>query len=146
PAFARAHGGPLTDEQVEALAKGLKVRWGSAESAGGTPPYVGGQRGGSEEGRRGFPRARARCPGLQGQGAGQSRQLRHQINDRAFLALISDQALRRVIITGRPDLGMPAYDGMKGREAEFRPLSSARIDDLVALLASWRKGSPAAEK
>ena len=29
------------------------------------------------------------------------------INVPAFLALISDQALRRIIITGRPDLGMP---------------------------------------
>ena len=31
------------------------------------------------------------------------------INDPAFLALISDQALRRYAITGRPDLGMPDY-------------------------------------
>ena len=63
-----------------------------------------------------------------------------EINDPAFLALISDQALRRIIITGRPDLGMPTYADGDGRSAEFQPLTSAEIDDLVALLADWRSG------
>jgi cytochrome c oxidase cbb3-type subunit 3/ubiquinol-cytochrome c reductase cytochrome c subunit len=58
------------------------------------------------------------------------------INNPAFLALISDQALRRTIITGRPDLGMPAYD-RKGGQA----LTPADVDDLVALLRYWRQGS-----
>jgi cytochrome c oxidase cbb3-type subunit 3/ubiquinol-cytochrome c reductase cytochrome c subunit len=62
------------------------------------------------------------------------------INNQAFLALISDQALRRTIITGRPDLGMPAYDGKAGRKPDFRALTSAEIDDLVALLRYWRQG------
>ena len=31
------------------------------------------------------------------------------MNEPDFLALVSDQALRRIIITGRPDLGMPNY-------------------------------------
>ena len=146
PAFARAHGGPLTDDQVKALAKGLKDHWGSAESASGAPPYLGGKGGDSEEGRRVFARACAGCHGKQGEGVEQDGKLRRKINDRAFLALISDQALRRVIITGRPDLGMPAYDGTDERPADFQPLKSAQIDDLVALLASWRKGKPAAEK
>jgi hypothetical protein len=62
------------------------------------------------------------------------------INNQAFLALISDQALRRYAITGRPDLGMPAFDGDSGRPAGFRPLSSPEIDNLVELLAYWRRG------
>jgi hypothetical protein len=37
---------------------------------------------------------------------------------------------------------MPAFDGHHGRSAEFRPLSAPEIDDLVALLASWRQGKP----
>jgi hypothetical protein len=61
------------------------------------------------------------------------------INDPAFLTLISDKALRRLIITGRSDLGMPAYDEKDGRPRKFRPLSTTEIDHLVALLASWRK-------
>ena len=60
------------------------------------------------------------------------------INAPAFLALISDQALRRIIITGRPDLGMPNFAEHDGRPDDFKPLTSAEIDDLVALLADWR--------
>jgi hypothetical protein len=37
---------------------------------------------------------------------------------------------------------MPAYDDTAGRPADFQPLTSAQIDDLVALLASWRQGGP----
>ena len=40
---------------------------------------------------------------------------------------------------------MPAYDGTDGRPEDYRPLTSAQIDDLVALLASWREGRPAGD-
>jgi len=87
-----------------------------------------------------FARACAGCHGRQGQGGEHG-----AINEPAFLALISDRALRRIVITGRPDLGMPAYDGTDGRPDDFPPLTSAQIDDLVALLASWRQGGPAGD-
>ena len=61
------------------------------------------------------------------------------IHDAAFLALISDQALRRYAITGRPDLGMPSFSETSGRDDDFQSLTAAEIDDLVALLASWRE-------
>lgn len=62
-----------------------------------------------------------------------------------FLQLISDQALRRIIITGRPDLGMPSHSN-QDRDADFESLSSRDVSDLVALLAEWRRrgGSSAA--
>src|SRR5438132_632707 len=77
----------------------------------------------------------AGCHGADGKLAG-------AINDPAFLALISDQALRRLAITGRPDLTpeMPDFRSTTGRGPSFKPLSSQEIDDLVALLASWRQG------
>src|SRR5262249_37305739 len=112
-------------------------------------PYLSpaGSKGGDrDEGARVFARACADCHGKEGEGVERDGRLRRKINDPAFLALISDQALRRIIITGRPDLGMPAYDGTAGRPGDFRPLTSAQIDDLVALLASWRQGSPAGDK
>ena len=68
--------------------------------------------------------------------------LRRKINDAALLALISDMALRRIIITGRPDRNMPPYDGKVGRPPDFQPLTSEEIDGLVALLVSWRQGGP----
>jgi hypothetical protein len=46
--------------------------------------------------------------------------------------------LRRFVITGRPDLGMPDYAGSKGRPEDFQPLTAENVTDVVALLAYWR--------
>jgi cytochrome c oxidase cbb3-type subunit III len=137
---------PLTETQVKVLAEGIKKRWGPPPSlAGSVPPYLTpeGASGDKEKGGHVFTRACAGCHGPQGQGGKYGDRKVGAINDPAFLALTSDQALRRYIITGRPDLGMPAYDGKEGRSEKFAPLTSAEIDDLVALLAYWRLGGPA---
>jgi cytochrome c oxidase cbb3-type subunit III len=81
-----------------------------------------------------FARACADCHGEDGRGGGSA----GAINEPSFLALISDQALRRLIITGRPDLEMPDYAHADGRDPDFRPLTSQEVDDLVDLLAFWR--------
>jgi mono/diheme cytochrome c family protein len=138
---------PLTGEQIKALAKGIKEHWGQSTSQGGSvPPYStpAGSRGGDEKaGRSVFAKACAGCHGSQGQGGKYGDRRVGAISDPNFLALISDQALRRYAITGRPDLGMPAYDSKAGRSRDFQPLTSAEIDDLVALLAHWRQGGRA---
>jgi mono/diheme cytochrome c family protein len=140
----------LTETQIEVLAKGIKLRWKAIAPADTLiPPYfaptnVGG--GNKEEGARVFARACAGCHGSFGHGGKNDERRIGPINDPAFLALISDQALRRYAITGRPDLGMPAFDGKAGRSSDFRPLTSAEINDLVALLAVWRLGRPANDK
>jgi mono/diheme cytochrome c family protein len=136
PAFAHDRGGPLTDQQVEALAKGIKARWGGAPPKEESPPYLAPKETGDKgRGAMVFALACDACHGDKGQGAEQA----GAINDRAFLALISDQALRRVVITGRRDLGMPDYSGDNSRSPGFKPLSSEQINDLVALLACWRQ-------
>ena len=148
PAFDRARGGPLTKDQIKVLAEGMKKRWGSAASGKSPPPYLSpaeARNGNLDEGARQFARACAGCHGRQGEGGELDGRPVGAINEPAFLALISDKALRRTIITGRHDLGMPAYDGAAGRPADFRPLTSEQIDDLVALLASWRQDGPAAD-
>jgi cytochrome c oxidase cbb3-type subunit III len=138
---------PLTATQVKVLAEGIKKRWGPPPSpAASVPPYiapVGAGAGKMDEGARVFARACAGCHGSQGQGGKNGERQIGAINNKAFLALTSDQALRRYAITGRPDLGMPAFDGKDGRSPDFLPLTSAEIDDLVALLAYWRLGGPA---
>jgi mono/diheme cytochrome c family protein len=93
-----------------------------------------------------FARACAGCHGNQGQGGKYGDRQVGAINDPAFLAFISDQALRRYVITGRPDLGMPAFDGKDGRPPDFRPLTSSEIQSVVALLAQWRSAGPANRK
>jgi cytochrome c oxidase cbb3-type subunit 3/ubiquinol-cytochrome c reductase cytochrome c subunit len=139
PAFARDRGGPLTDAQVEAAAKGIKARWGGAAPKKELPPYLTVKNEGDKErGAKLFALACAACHGDEGQGGEQA----GAVNDRAFLALISDQALRRVIITGRSDLGMPDCSDSNWRSPKFKPLTSAEIDDLVALLAYWRRSGP----
>jgi mono/diheme cytochrome c family protein len=86
-----------------------------------------------------FVRACSGCHGTHGQGGDAG----GRINDPSFLALISDQELRRVILTGRSDLGMPDYAGTDGRDPEFKPLTSEEIANLVSLLAYWRTGGGA---
>ncbi len=145
PAFARAAGGALTDEQIGILAEGLRKHWKTEKKfAKPLPAYQlsdDSQPPASGDAKRGeavFVRACAECHGENGTGKGG---YVGAINDPDFLDIISNQALRRIIITGRADLGMPNYAEDDGRPADFQPLSSAEIDDLVALLASWRNTS-----
>lgn len=150
PAFATSRGGDLTAEQVGILAEGIKPRWGPVRAVPrGAPPYLlagagpdGMPAGSREEGLEIFAMACASCHGDDGRG-GQSA---GAINDPSFLALISDQALRRYVITGRPDLGMPDYADPKGRPDGFRPLTPADVTNVVALLADWRRGGPVPRK
>jgi mono/diheme cytochrome c family protein len=146
PAWAREKGGMLTAEQVKVIAKGIKPRWAVPAPANhDLPPYLApkGSTGNREAGIKLFANACAGCHGDRGQGGTNNDQPVGALNDPAFLALISEQALRRIVITGRPDLGMPDYRGRDGRPPGFTPLTSQDISDLVALLASWRSSSSA---
>jgi mono/diheme cytochrome c family protein len=150
PPFAAASGGHLTVAQVKVLADGIKRRWGPVDSDSIKAPdlslkaqQVGASRGDQQEGRKVFARACASCHGDNGLGGehsgGANEAMAGAINDPDFLALISDQALRRIVITGRPDLGMPGYADAMGRPDGFKPLSNEDVANIVALLASWRE-------
>jgi cytochrome c oxidase cbb3-type subunit 3/ubiquinol-cytochrome c reductase cytochrome c subunit len=135
PAFAKAKSGALTPEEVEQLARGLKAFWRAAKASEGLPAYAASGSGDAAAGAKAFARACAGCHGENGRGGDSAGSIRAP----AFLGLLSDQVLRRLVITGRPDLGMPDYAESKGREKGFRPLSDREVTDLVALLASWRQ-------
>jgi cytochrome c oxidase cbb3-type subunit 3/ubiquinol-cytochrome c reductase cytochrome c subunit len=112
------------------------------------PPYrPEGPRGDLKRGEAVFLRACAGCHGDKGQGGPAPEFLTsHQgrdvgaINDPNFLALISEQALRRLIITGRTDLGMPPY--YVGSARTPRHLTDQDVNDLMALLHSWKPPAP----
>lgn len=152
PAFAKDNGGQLTGEQVNVLADGIKSAWGEHKSRpGDLPAYlipqVKADASDSKALARGtgaFARACASCHGPDGgggtYGGKENGEAVGSINDPAFLSLISDQALRRLIICGRPDLGMPSYAEKTGRSEDFKPLTPQEIKELGALLASWRQG------
>ena len=146
PPFASTKGGPLTEEQVKVLATGLKSFWGPEPKLIGVPAYLGdGKAGSAQAGVGVYDRACARCHGKEGAG-GVDVDVGKKIgaiNDRTYLALISDQALRRIIITGRPDLGMPSYEKTLGSASQAR--TAQDIADLVALLAAWRQGKSVAK-
>jgi cytochrome c oxidase cbb3-type subunit 3 len=135
--FARANGGGLTPAQVEAIITGIRARWGRAttQPAGPLPSYVAtGKRWNQTAGASVYARTCAVCHGPNGEGTEKVGPL----NSPAFLALISDQALRRIVITGRPDLGMPDYRHVADGSSRPGPLTDQEIEDVVALLASWR--------
>jgi mono/diheme cytochrome c family protein len=150
PAFAGDQGGALTNEQIKVLVQGIRKEWGAAESApSGAPPYLASRAksdsaapGNKEEGLKVFNRACASCHGEHGQGGHYGGEADGKpvgaINDPNFLALLSDQALRRLVITGRPDLDMPDYAGTMGRPENFQALTAENVTDVVALLTSWR--------
>lgn len=142
PAFAVVQGGDLTPQQIDILVDGMRKTWGNLpqDEKKGLPPYTA-PLGDAGAGKQVFARACAGCHGEDG---------RHpdlEINDAAFLALVSDQLLRRIVITGRPDLrpGMPDFRSAEGRGPDFKPLTAQEIADVVALLASWRQRSAAGE-
>jgi mono/diheme cytochrome c family protein len=153
PGFEQSHGGLLTSAQIQVLISEIKgepyrlndrditAAWGPVpQAADSVPPYSSTQVGGNAaRGATLFDRACSGCHGENGKGKPDGDRQVNRINDPVFLSLISDQALRRIIITGRPDLKMPNYSEMIGRPDDFQPLTSSEIGDLVALLASWRK-------
>jgi cytochrome c oxidase cbb3-type subunit 3 len=156
PPFLHENGGSLTATQVQMLIDGIKgIRrervgdgapsatppWGEvATPPAGVPSYAStGATGNVDRGANVFSRACSVCHGENGQGKTSNEVVHNRINEPAFLSLISDQALRRIIITGRPDLKMPNFAEKSGRPADFQPLAAADVADLVALLASWRK-------
>lgn len=132
---------------IEVATDGQRPQWGHVEARPSDMPPLApsaAELGDANRGKAVFARACAGCHGEQGQGK-ETADGPGAINDRAFLALMSDRALRRLVITGRPDLGMPDYAGKAGRSDDFTPLTSAEVADLVALLALWRTTGEAAQ-
>jgi mono/diheme cytochrome c family protein len=132
-------GGGLAKAEIVPVAGGITPKWGTpGQPPKGVPSYREVTVGNKEKGAVVLARACAVCHGSNGQGIGQGSQARRILNDPVFLALTSNQALRRFAITGRPDLGMPAYAEARPGNPHFAPLTDQEVTDLVALMASWR--------
>jgi mono/diheme cytochrome c family protein len=139
PGFAPTAGGPLTAAQVDALIHEILQRWSrplpSPEVA--LPPYAaqamganGSPAGDPEQGLKAYAEACARCHGPDGNGGDKG----GSVVGAAYLALVSDQALRTVVIAGRTDLGMPDWR----EDIPGQPLTPQQISDVVAWLAARR--------
>jgi len=147
PALALQVGGPLTDKQIDILVKGMRSRWGKAENFNNVafPPYSlqdasakGSAPGDSQRGAVVYQTYCAQCHGKDGTGGPKGASV---INP-AYLALVSDQALRTAVIVGRSDLGMPDWRA----NISGQPMSLREISDVVAWLASHRQAASIASK
>jgi mono/diheme cytochrome c family protein len=132
PAFAKTAGGPLTDQEIDALVNGMRARWAGAAGALdlNPPPYSTSTAGDPARGGDAFATFCSRCHGADGRGgAGGS-----SIVDASYLSLVSDQSLRTTVIAGRPDLGAPDWRG----NVPGHPMSPDDVSNVVAWLSAKR--------
>ena len=136
PAFAQSAGGMLTDAQIDVITKEIRSRWSRRGilDAASAPSYAPKSTGDVQRGQTAYKTFCESCHGAVGRGG----QKASSITNDSFLALVSDQGLRTIVIAGRPELGAPDWRG----NLPGRPMSDQEITDVVAWLASRRVLNP----
>jgi mono/diheme cytochrome c family protein len=131
PAFAEKAGGFLTDTQIDILVRGIRTRWARPDAFDNLkpPPYAASRPGDATRGQSVFTTFCSSCHGTDGRGGRGG-----SIADASYLALVSDQHLRTVTITGMPAFGAPDWRG----NLPGKPLSDDDVTDVVAWLAVQR--------
>jgi cytochrome c oxidase cbb3-type subunit 3 len=137
PAFAISAGGSLTDQQVDAVVKGMRAAWYKADALAGAnpPPYHAGKTVDVAHGQQAYTTYCASCHGA----PGQTKSKAGSVTDPVFLTLVSDQALRTIVIAGRPDIGQPDWRN----DVPGHPMSDQEVTDVVGWLSSQRPKPPA---
>jgi len=136
PAFAESAGGLLTDKQIDVIVRQMRSRWSKPGILDGAnpPSYAVKSVGNAQQGEAAYGKYCAFCHGTSGEGTAKG----SAITNDSFLALISDQGLRTIVIAGRPELGAPDWrDNLPGK-----PMSDQEVTDVVAWLASRRVQNP----
>ena len=135
PAFAQSAGGILTDKQIDSLVSGIRS-WAKPDDLQNAtlPPYSSPTPGDPQRGAGAYQTYCSSCHGVDGRGGTKA----SSIVDSSYLALVSDQELRTIVIAGRPELGAPDWRG----DVEGRPMSDQDISDVVAWLSSQRLKFP----
>ena len=137
PAFAQSAGGMLTDKQIDAIVTGIRTRWAKPDMLrdANPPPYRAQEASGDPaHGAAVYATYCSSCHGPDGRGSKKA----SSIVDGSYLALVSDQDLRTIVIIGRPDLGAPDWRG----DVPGKPMSAQEISDVVAWLAAQRPKVP----
>ena len=135
-AFAQSAGGMLTDKQIDVITSGILSNWSRKGILDGSnpPSYAANTAGDSGHGELVYRTYCASCHGQAGQGGPKG----SAITNDSFLALVSDQELRTIVIAGRPELGAPDWRG----NVPGKPMTDQEITDVVAWLASRRVQNP----
>jgi cytochrome c oxidase cbb3-type subunit III len=144
PAFAQSAGGMLTDKQIDVIVNEIRSQWSrQGVLDGANPPLYaakssedvrGDVQGSVPRGETAYKTYCSSCHGPQGQGGPKG----SAITNDSFLALVSDQGLRTIVITGRPELGAPDWRN----DVPGKPMSDQEITDVVAWLVSHRVQNP----
>lgn len=136
PAFAESAGGMLTDKQIDVITSELRLRWSrQGILSGANPPsYASKSTGDTQRGEVAYKTYCESCHGSGGHGGPKG----SAIADDSFLALVSDQGLRTIVIAGRPELGAPDWRG----NVSGKPMSDQEVTDVVAWLGSRRSQNP----
>jgi cytochrome c oxidase cbb3-type subunit 3 len=136
PAFAQSAGGMLTDKQIDVITEGILSHWARKGILAGAnpPPYSATAPGNAAHGALVYGTYCASCHGPEGRGGPKG----SAITNDSFLALASDQALRTIVITGRPEFGAPDWRG----NVPGKVMTDQEITDVVAWLASHRVENP----
>lgn len=123
-AHSSLYGGPLEDADIDSLV--LLIRSWQREPMAqlGSNPVLGDP----VTGRETYDQFCAACHGEHGQGV-----TAISLNNSEFLAIVTDQQIRRTIAHGRRGTPMAAFG---------EHLSADAIDNLVALIRSWRREPP----
>jgi cytochrome c oxidase cbb3-type subunit III len=129
PGFSTQAGGTLTGEQIEILVNGILAKK-PANPTGPLPPYAA-DPGDPARGADVFAASCASCHGPGGTGGSKA----GPTVSPAYLALVSNQYLRTIVIAGRPDLGCPDF----ANRSPGKPMTAADIADVTAWLVSNRK-------
>jgi len=136
PAFAQSSGGMLTDKQIDIITNEIRSRWSKPGilNSVNAPSYSAKSPGNASQGETVFKTYCESCHGPGGRGSSKG----SAITDDSFLALVSDQGLRTIVIVGRPELGAPDWRG----NVSGKPMSDQEITDVVAWLVSRRTQTP----
>jgi cytochrome c oxidase cbb3-type subunit 3 len=136
PAFAESAGGMLTDKQIDVVAKEIRSRWSRQGILNGSnpPSYAPKSTGHAQQGEAAYKTYCESCHGPGGRGGPKG----SAIADDSFLALVSDQGLRTIVIAGRPELGAPDWRG----NVAGKPMSDQEVTDVVTWLGSRRSQNP----
>jgi len=121
PSWGQVNGGPFTDEEIRDLVAFIRSWQPTAPVASAPSSATDPARGAAI-----FASTCFVCHGEAGRGGRAP-----ALNDPERLSQFDDEWFRQTIAYGRPAKGMPTWSTV---------LAPGQIDDLVALLAAWRRG------
>lgn len=133
--FAKSAGGQLTDKQIDVIVSGIRC-WARPDQFTGVslPSYKVGTPGNAQSGATVYVKFCASCHGANGEGGAKA----SAIVDGSYLALVSNQNLRTIVIAGWPSINAPDWRN----DVPGTPLSPQQISDVVAWLAAQRQQFP----